>query len=596
MKEKIISSFRIWFKRFEFPWERKISLAVQSFSKRGRVVLFVFSTVMAVSVAGMLWGINSAFLVPVPAHGGTFVEGAIRSPVLINPLFASSERASEVDRDLTALLYSGLLRATPEGDLIPDLAERYEISPDGLTYTFYLKNNLSWHDGEPITATDVVFTIAKAQDSTLKSPKRASWDGVIVEELGPRTVRFILEDPYPPFLQNMTMGILPKHIWETVSDPSQFEYNRYNREPIGSGPYELVGITRDSNDVPLYYELAAFNGFALGKPFINTIRIKFYSNEENLLKALRAGEIDSTAYVSPEAAQKLGTEGFRIEKAPLRHVFGVFLNQNQNSTFANKAVRTALRDTVDTERILSDVFHGFATPIYGPLPPGALGYEPKEGEAASFEERVVTAKELLEKDGWKYDDTGGVMTRKVKKDIQKLSFSISTISPSIIPALKAVAGILEENWEQLGAEVDVKTFETKGDLSQNAIRPRKYDALLFGEIIGRDSDPFAFWHSSQRFDPGLNIALYANIKADKLLEEGRTLADTEARAEKYRAFENMVTEDTPAIFLYTPDLIYVVPGKIGGVSMGNAVTPSERFIAVHAWYLEKTRVWKIFTK
>jgi len=166
----------------------------------------------------------------------------------------------------------------------------------------------------------------------------------------------------------------------------------------------------------------------------------------------------------------------------------------------------------------------------------------------------------------------------------------------VIPALKSAAAIIKENWERLGARVDVKVFETKGDLSQNAIRPRKYDALLFGEVIGRDSDPFAFWHSSQRIDPGLNIALYTNIKADKALEEGRKLSNDDERAEKYKAFGEAVKDDVPGVFIYSPDLTYVLPQDIGGVLIGHVVTPAERFIAVHTWYLEKANVWKIFVK
>jgi peptide/nickel transport system substrate-binding protein len=597
VKEKIVSLFQIFLKRFELPWEQTVSFVVRSFSKRERVVFFIFVAGMSISAFLLLWGVNSAFLVAVPAHGGTLNEGAIRSPVVINPLFSNSERASEVDRDLTALIYSGLLRANPDGTLKPDLADHYEISSDGLTYTFYLKDNIYWHDGKPVTADDVAFTIAKAQDSTLKSPKRANWDGVVVEELSSKVIRFTLQDPYPPFLENMTMGILPKHIWESI-DPSQFEYNRYNREPIGSGPYKLADpkkdITRDSNDVPLSYNLTAFDKFALGKPYIDHIRINFYNNEESLLNALRTGAIDATAYIDPENASKLAQEGFRIETIPLLHIFGLFFNQNQKSIFADKAVRTALHDSVDKDRIINDVFHGYASAIDGPLPPGALGYEDTSRSSTPLDERIAQAKTLLKKDGWSYSSSTQVMEKKTKKQTDQLSFSISTISPSSIPALKEVAMILKKNWKNLGANVDVKVFETKGDLSENAIRPRKYDALLFGEVIGRDSDPFAFWHSSQRLDPGLNIALYANIKVDKLLEDARKLSDPEARAAKYQAFQEIVASDTPAVFLYAPDLMYAVPKHIGGITIGHVVTPSERFAAVYTWYLETANVWKIF--
>jgi len=188
------------------------------------------------------------------------------------------------------------------------------------------------------------------------------------------------------------------------------------------------------------------------------------------------------------------------------------------------------------------------------------------------------------------------MIKKTKTETQKLAFSISTISPSVIPALKGAVTILKENWDALGGNIDVKIFETPGDLRQNAIRPRKYDALLFGEVIGRDNDPYAFWHSSQRLDPGLNIALYTSITGDKLLEEARAMGDNEKRTETYAEWSEELKNDIPAVFLYSPHLIYVASPRISGMNMGNVVTPSERLLSIHEWYVEKTNVWKIFTQ
>ena len=128
------------------------------------------------------------------------------------------------------------------------------------------------------------------------------------------------------------------------------------------------------------------------------------------------------------------------------------------------------------------------------------------------------------------------------------------------------------------------------------IRQRKYDALFFGEIIGRESDPFAFWHSSQRNDPGLNIALYANITADKLLEEGRTIFDKKERATIYKQFQEEIAKDIPAVFIYSPDFIYIIPHKIKGLHTGIITVPSERFLDIHTWYIETDNVWKIFRK
>lgn len=182
--------------------------------------------------------------------------------------------------------------------------------------------------------------------------------------------------------------------------------------------------------------------------------------------------------------------------------------------------------------------------------------------------------------------------RKTKDGVEILSFSLAT---SDVPELKAAAQIIVQEWKSIGADVDLKIFET-GDLNQNVIRPRKYDTLFFGEIVGRELDLFAFWHSSQRNDPGLNIALYANITADKLLEDARTIADYSKRLTKYEEFEQEIAKDIPAIFVYSPDFIYVVPENINGLELGSVTTPSERFLNVHQWYIETDSVWSFFTK
>jgi len=526
-------------------------------------------------------------LVKIPAKGGSFTEGVVGTPRFANPLFA----VSDADRDVTALVYSGLLRATKGGNLVPDLAKSFKISEDGLTYTFILKDDLVWHDGKPITADDIVFTVEKAQDTTLRSSKRASWDGVTVEKINDKEVRFTLLQPYTPFLENTTMGILPKHIWKEI-DSEQFGFSKYNVEPIGSGPYKITNIKKDDAGIPRYYDFVPFKKFASSGPYISELRIRFYSNTEMLLKAFENGEIEGINSISPEAALNLNARGHRIERTPFPRVFAVFFNQNQAKIFTDKTVRQALDKVIDKEKIVNDILYGYATAINSPIPPGTLGYTNpiKKTEFISREERVAYSRKLLEDDGWKFDEEKKVMIKKTKKETMELSFSIST---SDVPELKEVATALKKEWEEIGARVEVKIFEI-GSLNQNVIRPRKYDVLLFGEIVGRGSDLFAFWHSSQRLDPGLNIALYANITADKLLEDAREMTSTEKRINKYKAFQDEVINDIPAIFLYSPDFIYVLPKKIHGVDLSGATIPSERFLDIANWYIETDRIWKIF--
>jgi peptide/nickel transport system substrate-binding protein len=575
-------------KVFSIPKEELVNRSIQSFSPSEKAVFIFLIAVLIGSAFFILSRINQSLLIEVPREGGTVTEGVIGSPRFINPLLA----ASDADRDLTALVYSGLLKPTPEGGLIEDLAESYRISQDGLVYDFILKNGISFHDGKPVTADDIIFTIERAQDSSLKSPKRASWDGVSAQRVSEREIRFILKVPYAPFLENTALGILPKHIWKNA-DAEQFPFSNFNIEPIGSGPYKVRSISRNSSGVPSVYELAPFNKYALGKPYIKKIRMVFYPSEEALLKGYAGKTVRNINSVSYGKLKDLSNKNTRIERSVLPRIFAVFFNQNQAPIFSNKEVRRALDAAIDKKKIVEEVLGGYGTKIESPIPPGILKTQKGdltangEGEAGADKK---SPREILESDGWEWNAEEEVWKKKTKTEEQRLDFSIAT---SNTPELKLAAEIIAGAWREIGIRVDLKIFDV-GDLNQNVIRPRKFDSLLFGEIIGRELDLFAFWHSSQRNDPGLNIALYANITADKLLEEARGTRGRENREEKYREFEKEILSDIPAVFLYSPDFIYIVANDIEGLKIGLVTTPGERFINVHKWYIETDKVWGFF--
>lgn len=574
-------------RHIHIPGSHRVSRFIRILSKREQAILGFLLIILAGSALGLLWRVNYAYLETVPAHGGSLVEGVSGSPRFINPLLASSD----TDRDLTSLVYAGLMRVTEDGKLTPELASSYDISEDGLTYTFTLRSDATWHDGQPVTADDIVFTIKKAQDSTLHSPKRASWDGVTVTKVDERTVEFTLQEPYAPFLENTTMGILPEHIWSQIST-SQYAFSKYNQEPVGAGPYKVENINRDEGGVPESYTLTPFSQYGEGKPYINEIVFRFYSTEERLVSAFQDGPVESINAVSPDIAASLSENGNRVLTSPLPRTFGLFFNQNNAEIFTDQTLREALNHAVDKQAIIDAVLHGYGTPLSGPLPPGALGYDSalEGGEVAtSTEARIREARAMLTEDGWTYNEETGKLVNDSSEE--PLSFSLST---SAITELKEVANMVKTRWEELGATVDVNVFEPS-NLNQNVIRPREYEALLFGEIIGRDSDPFAFWHSSQRRDPGLNIAMYANVTVDNLLEEARTTTSEEERAELYTEFEAEVRNDMPVVFLYAPDFIYILPKKIKGVNIDPVTIPSERFLNVHEWYIETDNVWTFFT-
>ncbi len=397
-------------------------------------------------------------------------------------------------------------------------------------------------------------------------------------------------------MENTTVGIMPEHLWKN----SPIELNEVNTNPIGSGPYQVSKVSKKSSGIIDYYDLSLFKNFALGKPYIKNITLRFYPNENDLVSALQNGKVNQISSITPENAEMLKEKGFRVESSVLPRVFGLFFNQNQAQIFTDKHVVEAIDQAIDKDRIVTQVLQGYGVVINDPIPPNMIAYQKLSGEdKTSHEERLQKAQNILTKDGWVKGIDGFLektIVTKVKGKTTKtktiLEFSISTGNA---PELSQTAELIKEDLQNIGIKVDVKTFEV-GNLNQSVIRPRKYDALLFGQIINHESDLFAFWHSSQRNDPGLNIAMYTNTKVDKLLEDALITLDEKSRVKKYAAFEDEIKKDLPAVFVYSPDFIYIVSNNLENISIDHIVSPSDRFLNSYLWYTEKDNVWKIFSK
>ncbi|MDB5194349.1 MAG: family 5 extracellular solute-binding protein peptide/nickel transport system substrate-binding [Parcubacteria group bacterium] len=572
-------------KRFSLPKERPIKKAIRSFSPAEKSVFYILVGLFIFAAIAMLWKVNNSFLIETPARGGTLTEGVVGNPRFINPVLA----ISEPDKTLTSLIYSGLVRTDKTGAIQNDLADNVSISDDGLTYTVHIRPSAIFSDGSAVTADDVLFTIQKILDPNLKSPLLGDWSGITAQKVDDQTVNFILKKPYAPFIDNLTVGILPKHIWKNVTT-DEFAFSQFNTLPVGTGPFMVGSVTRNSGGIPDYYDLVPFDKAIGGEPYIGHYIFRFYPSERDLLAAYDGGDIDAMSGISSDEAKSLKNAA-NILSSPLPRIFGVFFNQSQNPALLQKEVRQALDLAAPKEDIVKSVLGGYGTPIDSPLPPSLFPWTLTENPKSS-DERLAEAQALLAKNGWVKNSTTGVLEKKSKKDTITLSFSISTGNA---PELTKVADELRDAWTKLGASVDVQVYET-GDLNQNIIRPRKYDALLFGEVVGRDADVYPFWHSSQRIDPGLNIALYANSKVDKLLEDARRQSDPAKRDADYKSFDQEIRNDVPAVFLYAPNYIDVVPKSLLAVSIGNLSVPSDRFTSVRDWYIDTDNVWQIFVK
>lgn len=558
------------------PLSKKGVWSSSSFLER---VLLIFISLVAI-VSGMVFlsNVTERMTIVVPAQGGSFTEGIVGTPRFINPLLAQSQ----AEQDLTILLFSGLMRPLADGSLVPDLAESYEVSEDGTAYTVVLRSDATFHDGTPVTADDVVFTIQRAQDSVLQSPQEEIWAGIGVESLDTRTVVFTLSRPYGAFLENLTIGILPRHLWQNVIS-EEFGAHMLNTEPIGSGPFRLSNVKRNKSGIPTMYTLTAFNKSTRGRPHINEIRIRVFGNEKEVVNAYIDNDIDSLDGLDPKDADGLQSIGAQISQFELPRIFGLYFNQNRNDTLTSISVRRALSVAVDKEKIVSDILFGFGEPVGTPLPTHLFSLE-----KTPVENHAEAAREILENAGWIMNESTGFF----EDDGTPLSLHIATANTA---ELRSVAEQIEHDWEAAGIETTIELFDI-GQLHHEIIRPRAYDILLFGQVVGRDGDIFPFWHSSQRNDPGLNVALYANITADAILEDIRATLDPATREELYASFVDEIETDVPAVFLYMPHLLYIAPQNVSGMSVGVVHTPAERFLDVHEWYVRTERIWKFLSR
>ena len=596
-------NFLTFIKEFHFPKRKELIAAIASFSKKEFKIFILSIAVASMAMVILVGRVNSAFMTEVPASGGTITEGIIGTPTLVNPVLA----LSDADKDLTSIVYSGLMRKTPEGTFIPDLAESYTVSEDGMIYTFILKKNAKFQNGIAVTADDIIFTIDKIKDPLIKSPRKIGWDGVSVSKTNDTTVIFTLKQPYISFLDNTTTGILPMHIWKNVS-AAEFGLSALNIKAIGSGPYQIESVSKNDEGVPEKYSLKRFSDFTLGQPHIKYINIVSYSNEKDLIKALISKSIDQASGLSPENDSQIKDAGYTIHTARLPRIFGVFLNSTNNKLLSDASIINAFDKALDRQELVDKILGGYGTIAHNPIPDSIVtNQQLDQYKNASLEE----AKNILDKAGWlmgpdgirsKSATTTITKTKKVgKKTVTetvkvnngpatRLAFSITT---GDTPELKEATILIKEQLEKLGAQIDIKIYEP-GPLNQ-IIRARNYEALFFGQIINHESDLFSFWHSSQKLDPGLNIAMYNNKNADAILEFAQKTLDRESRITKYDDFIKEFDKNIPAFIIYSPKYLYATLPKTNNLKLNILTTPSDRFLSIYDWYAQTDHVWKIFT-
>jgi peptide/nickel transport system substrate-binding protein len=567
LDKKIIASLS----KKRMPTWKQFKRLPGTLSRAEKILIKILSVIILSALVFMFYGGYWRHLVDMPKNGGDFTEGLIGSPLYINPILAQSY--VDADMDLSRLIFSGLMKYNEKLELVPDLAERYEISSDQKTYTFYLKKNAKWHDNEKVTASDVIFTIQSIQNPDFKSPLWRSYTGIQAEKVDDYTVKFTISEPYSGFLNLMTVGLLPQHLWYDIPAINA-RLAVYNQKPIGSGPYKFKSLIKEKSGMIKAYTLEKNKDYYGKIPYINKIIFKFYPDYENAIVALTNKEVQSLGFLPKDYLKKFANKReYNIYNFDLAQYTAIFFNKKNNSLLDNLKIRQALAYAIDKNKIIDDVLQGQGQKIDGPILPGFLGYS---ADIKKYDYDPKKALEILASDGWA--PAGEVL----KKKNQELKITLTTVEQDV--NIK-VANMIKDFWNAIGVNVDLQIVPVK-KIDTDFITPRNYQALLYGEITGYDSDLFSFWHSSQRVAPGVNLANYANKKVDQLLSEARLIADSKIRDQKYRDMQNILIDDLPAIFLYSPTYTYPISKNIKGISIQRIAIPSDRLINIENWYIK----------
>jgi len=547
----------------------------------------------------------------VPVAGGAYSEGIVGSPKYINPLYSS---LSDTDSDLERLIYSSLFKVGVKNEPVKDLAEDYEISPDNKSYLIKIRKNAKWHGGQNLTADDVVFTFRSIKNADYKSPLRLRFSGVDIEKVDDNTVRFKLSEPYAAFLSLLTFGIMPQEMWLDIP-PGSAHLAELNIKPIGSGPYEFKSLVKDKNGNIKSYNLIASKDYYSGEAKVTDLKILFFPAITEAITALDDGSIDGLNRLPRSyAGEIMGKSSVNIHEISLPQLMAVFFNQQTNLALKEKKIRQALSLAIDKEKIINQGTEEKARKIDGPILPDNFAFDP---DVKKYDFDAAAAAKLLDESGWVLKNISGADLEKAKldaaakdqktkeaaqatvaagegvwrvKDNKFFSIKLTTVNT---PENSRVAEMIKNDW-QTNLNVKVTSDLIEADKIQaETIKPRNYEALFYGEILGGDPDVYAFWHSSQAGSVGLNLSNFNNKDADKLLEDARLIADTAKRKDYYRKFQEIVADEAPAVFLYSPLYLYPQAKMIKNFSVTSLIVPSDRFNKISEWYIntDKKIVW-----
>lgn len=571
---------------------KEIKYIPKFLSPQEKIIIKIAVFVILLSFSLMAYIFLRDNLVIKPKEGGTYTENLVGSPQYINPLYAS---ANEVDRDLVKLVFAGLVKFDENRNPIPDLAKEWFLSQDKKTYTFILRDNVYWPDEKQFTSQDVIFTINAIKNKDYGSPLIKHWENIQVKALDDFTVQFILPEPYEQFLENLTLGILPAHLWEEIP-PENAKLAELNIKPVGLGLYNFDSFVKDKQGFIKSYKLKANSHYHDQPAYINQIIFKFFPTFEEAVVSLKNHNADGISYLPLNLKDELRSRNdLNYYSLSLPQYVAIFFNQERNEVLQDKKIRQALNLLINKNKIIQQVLEGQAEPIDGPLVPGMPGYQALKQDAQASEQ-LKQAKELLAQAGWRLKpeaednpnnqaETNSQASDNSKylfKDDKELSLTLTLPNQ---PQIVKVAELIKQMWQAAGIKTSLNIVAIS-DIQKKVINPRDFELLLFGEILDTSADLYPFWHSSQAGEGGFNLSNFKNKQADELLEKIRQEKKLTNKESYYIQLKNILKQELPAIFLYNPNYTYVVSDKVKGISIEHIVAPDDRLNGIEKWYIK----------
>jgi peptide/nickel transport system substrate-binding protein len=508
-----------------------------------------------------------------PVPGGIYSEGIYGNFTNANPIYATSE----VDTTVSRLVFAGLLTYDNNNQLTGNLAKSWDVDATGAIYTVHLRPNLTWQDGSPLTADDVVFTFHAIQNPDAQSPLANSWQGITVTKKNAYTVVFQLANPLAAFPYSLTTGIIPEKAFKNLPATSWRSLDFNSLHPIGAGPFkwdalQVKGVKRD--DKQILIALKPFANYARGEPKLGSFVVHAFTNEKTLTDTFDNKQLSG---IIPPPAYTTQDKNTQHNEFVLTAANMVFFNTS-TGVLTDAQVRRALVQGTNVPHIQQML--GYPTrPVREPLLKGQVGYD-QSVQQLGYD--LKTARETLDKAGWVVGKNG-FRTKDGK------SLTIQLLATGSPEHTKVVDG-LRSDWRSLGVKVRVPTGTTQD--FQNALSLHAYDAVLYGISIGVDPDVFVYWDSTQT-DPRstrLNLSLYKSAAADAALEAGRTRLDPVLRSIKYKPFLQAWQQDAPAIGLYQPRFTYLTHQKVYGLDAKVLNNSTDRLNNVQDWMVLTSEV------